>query len=236
MRVALATLLLAAAWLPAAPAHASTTAPPVEGVVVTGTGEAYGEPDTAAVSLAVETSAPTVAKAMDDASAAAVRMRDALLRAGVARADLRTSDVTVDSTVDDEQKVTGYSARYELDATVRDLPKAGAIMSAAIAAGGDAARLDGVSFVIEDSAAVLAKARQRAFADARAKAELYAHQAGRALDRVVRVTEDAPGHSGADKQSYALGAGAADAAVPIEPGTQALTATVTVEWSFTDPR
>ena len=118
-----------------------------------------------------------------------------------------------------------------LTAKVRDLPKAGALISAAIAAGGDAARLNGVSFAIEDDAALLVEARKKAFANARAKAALYAREAGRPLGRVVRVSEDSPNQWTPGGQNKF---GAADAAVPLEPGRQQLTVTVTVEWAL-DP-
>jgi uncharacterized protein len=206
-----------------------------ETVIVTGTGEVSGAPDTLAASFAVETRASTVVAAMDGAGAAATRMRDALVKAGIARADLQTSNVAVGATENEDKKVTGYVASQGLVATIRDLPGAGALISTAIAAGGDAARLTGVTFTIEDSAALLAEARRRAFADARGKAELYARQAGRSLDRVVRVSEENAGYQGSSAH-YSLAADSVGAAVPIEPGRQQLTATVTVEWSFGDAR
>lgn len=234
VRVVLATLIVPLSWLfGGAPAPAAAHPPALgqtgDGVVVTGSGEVSGEPDTLTANLAVEATGTTVGEAMTGAGAAATRMRDALVRAGVARADLRTSDVTVGTTVNDDKKVTGYTANQGLVATVRDLPRAGRLLSEAIAAGGDAARLHGVSFAIEDSAAPLDRAREAAFADARAKAELYARQAGRSLGRVVRVSEEGVAYGGSSAH-YSL---AADAEVPIEPGRQSLTATVTVEWSFT---
>ncbi|MDP9794050.1 uncharacterized protein YggE [Catenuloplanes nepalensis] len=199
-----------------------------EGVVVTGTGAVFGEPDVLTANLAVETSAATVAAALDGANAAATRVRDALVRGGVAKADLQTSDVTVAAKVGEGKDVTGYTAGQGLTATIRDLPGAGVLMSAAVAAGGDAARLNGVSFSIADPAPLLDRAREKAFTDARGKAELYARQAGRSLGRVVRVSEDSPVLHGS-APNYGL---AADSAVPIEPGRQQLSATVTVEWSF----
>jgi uncharacterized protein YggE len=214
------------------PAFAAAQAAPLdqslETVLVTGVGEVFGEPDTLTANFAVESTAATVGEVLAGANTAAARMRDALIRAGMARADLQTADVAIRSRQNENEKITGYTATQGLTARIRDLPRAGALMSAAIAAGGDAARLNGVSFAIENQAALLNEARRKAFADARAKAELYAGQAGRPLGRVVKVSEETPTFGGAAAH-YSM---AADSAVPIEPGRQRLAVTVTVEWAF----
>jgi uncharacterized protein YggE len=225
--------VLSSALLGVRPASASTDsqAPdqPFESVLVTGTGEASAEPDILTADFVVEASAPTVAAAMDRAGTAATRVRDALVRAGIAKADLHTSNVNIGSRLNDHQEITGYTASQGLTATIRSLPRAGALMSAAITAGGDAARLNGVSFAIEDDARLLAEARKKAFADARGKAELYAREAGRPLGRVVKITEATPGYGVPIGQSSMA---AADARFVIEPGRQQLAVTVTVEWAL----
>ncbi|WP_304523766.1 SIMPL domain-containing protein [Actinoplanes sp. DH11] len=203
-----------------------------ESVLVTGQGQVYGQPDTLTANFAVEAAAATVDAALEQATAAATRMRDSLARAGVPAADLQTTDVRVSSTKDEKEKITGYTVNQGLTAKIRNLPKAGATMAAAIAAGGDAARLNGVSFAIEDDAALLAEARRKAFADARGKAELYAREARRTLDRVVMVNEGAPSYRPYEQDRAAAMLAMADFAIPIEPGRQQLSVTVTVEWAF----
>lgn len=216
----------------ALPGALSGDNPPVdqswESVSVTGTGEVFGAPDMLTANFAVETSAATVDAALRGANTAATRMHDALLQAGIVQTDLQTSEVGVSPQRDDHQAITGYTVTQGVTAKIRDLPRAGAVMSAAIAAGGDAARLNGVTFTIEDDAALLAEARKKAFADARGKAELYAREAGRPLGRVVRVSEETPKHW----EPVAYHSMTADAAVPIEPGRQLVSVTITVEWAF----
>ncbi len=215
------------------PAAASAEPASVESVVVTGSGAAFGTPDTLEASFAVETNAKTVGDALNRANTATTKMRDALVRGGVAKADLQTSNVTVSSTRKEDGPITGYVVNQGLTAKIRNLPKGGALMSAAIAAGGDASRLNGVSFAIEDDAALLVDARKKAFADARKKAELFAREAGRPLGRVIKVSEAAPGYSPQTAYKHDF---AADAPVPMEPGVQRLTATVTVEWALDTPK
>jgi uncharacterized protein YggE len=200
-----------------------------ESVLVTGTGEVSATPDTLVADFAVQADGTTVGKALDRANSAAVKMRDTLVRAGVVAADLQTSNFSIGSKVDDKQAIIGYTASEGLTAKIRDLPKAGEVMSAAIAAGGDAVRLNGVSFAIEKDAALLAEARRKAFADARQKAELYAGEAGRPLGRVLQVSEESPGNG---VPVYRFSPGAMDSRIPIEPGQQQLSVTVTVEWAL----
>ncbi|MET7421187.1 SIMPL domain-containing protein [Dactylosporangium sp. NPDC005555] len=204
-------------------------------MLVTGTGEVSAEPDTLTASFAVETSASAVDEALDRANTAATRMRDALVRAGLTSADLQTSNVAVSSQRDDDGGgITGYTASQGVTATIRNLPRAGAVMSEAIAAGGDAARLNGVWYSIEDDTALLTEARKKAFADARTKAELYAREAGRPLGRVIRVSEVTPGGGvGSGGTDFRTGA---DSPVPLEPGRQRLAVTVTVEWTLQPDR
>jgi uncharacterized protein len=236
--VVVVALVALAPWplggLPAFASAATVDSPPAEqlreSVSVTGTGEVSGEPDTLTADFAVETNASTVAQAVAGAEIAVTRMDDALVRAGIARTDLQTSNFSIGSKVNDAQAITGYTVNQGLTAKFRDLPRAGELMSAAIAAGGDAARLNGVSFAIENDTALFTEARRKAFADARQKAELYAHEAGRPLGRVLEVSETAPSYGGPVGQ-YG-GAAAMDSRFPIEPGRQRLAVTVTVEWAL----
>jgi uncharacterized protein len=205
-----------------------------ESVQVSGQGVVFGRPDRLDASFGVETSAPTVGAALKVANASGARMRDSLVKGGVTKADLQTSNVTISSTRKDDGAITGYTVTQGLTAKIRKLAQGGALISAAVTAGGDAARLNGVSFAIENDTALLAEARKKAFADARAKAELYARAAGRPLGRVVKVNESNPtywGGAAAGQDRFA----AADAPVPLEPGRQQLTVTVTVEWAL-DPK
>lgn len=232
--VVLASVVVLLGGQPAfASAAAPVDSPPAgqfrESVLVTGTGEVSGTPDTLTADFAVETTASTIGPALDRANSAATRMRDTLVHAGIARADLQTSNISIGSKVNDDQAIVGYTVSQGLTAKIRNLQRAGELMSAAIAAGGDAARLNGVSFAIENDAALLAEARRKAFADARQKAELYARAAGRPLGRVLTVSETAPSDRAPVGQ---YSPAAMDSRFSIEPGRQQVAVTVTVEWAF----
>ncbi len=206
------------------------TGPTREGVLVSGTGEVLAVPDTLRAVLGVRVRAGDVGEALGGANAAMTRMRNVLVREGVAPADLQTSQVDIESVQNDAGQVTGYTVSESLTAKIRSIPRAGTILAAAVAAGGNAARLSGVSFVVERNDALLAEARRKAFADARAKAELYADEADRSLGDAAYITETAPGDTPL-AQGQAVLADAAPA-VPIEPGRQPVAVTVTIRWSF----
>ena len=113
---------------------------------------------------------------------------------------------------------------------LKNITTAGATISDLVAAGGDAARLQGVAFGLDDDAALRAKARELAFADARAAAEQYAKLAGRELGDVVlvreQVTPAGPVPMAADSTMSTA------SAVPIAPGTTDVTVTAQVRWSL----
>lgn len=74
---------------------------------------------------------------------------------------------------------------------VRDLDRVGAAIDAAARAGGDATRIHGVRFTVEDTGPYLAQLRELAVADALAKAEHYAALADVSLGRLVLLQETA---------------------------------------------
>ena len=99
IRIAIAALLvLAAAALvgigrPEAASGASDT--PQEGITVTGTGQVSSVPNEAEFSLGVSTTGTTARSALASNSEQMQRVIDALRAAGVARADIKTQDVSV---------------------------------------------------------------------------------------------------------------------------------------------
>ncbi len=206
-----------------------------DGVLVSGTGEVTGRPDTLVAQFGAEATAGSVDDALARADRALGRITDALTDGGVEEADLQTAGLDIyPQYSDDGRQVTGYQAQQQLTVTFRDVDAAGRLIGRAVSAGGDAARLSGLSFRIDDDSALLADARRKAFDDAKAKAQLYGDAAGRGLGRVVSVTETVTGN---DKpypmnELYAARDAAGSAAVEVQPGQQQLSVTVTVEWSF----
>jgi uncharacterized protein YggE len=199
------------------------------GVIVAGTGATSGTPDVLRVSLGVEVRRADVSSALRDANSLQSRIAAAFRRDGVADKDLQTSDVSLTSSADDQGRPNGYTVNEQLTAKLRDLSRAGRTISDAVAAGGNAARLQGVSFDLEDNAALLQKARDAAFADAERKAQRYADLAGRKLGPVETVSEGEPQ---GDPAPISVPAVRSAPAVPISPGQARISVSVTVRWSL----
>jgi uncharacterized protein YggE len=210
---------------------AAPTDPPAEaGVQVDGVGTAIGTPDVLRVTIGVETTADAVDVALQDASASAARVLEAVRAEGVSEDDVQTVNVSIYPTYDEKgQRITGYTARHDLEVPLRDLSRAGTAISVLVEAGGDAARLQGVSFSLEDDAAVQEEARAEAFAAARNKAEQYAELTGRELGDVVEVRETV---TPSGPIPYAAGDAAMAEAVPLAPGSVTVSVTVAVRWAL----
>ena len=121
-------------------ARTSTSSPADTGITVTGTGKVTGTPDTLRISLSVSVTNADVDVALRGANAAAKAVQDSLLAKGVAKADLQTSGMSVQTSYSSKGIPNGYVVSESMTAAVRDLTKAGTTLSAAIAAGGNAVR------------------------------------------------------------------------------------------------
>ncbi|HUR74303.1 MAG TPA: SIMPL domain-containing protein, partial [Sporichthya sp.] len=147
--------------------------------------------------------------------------------------DIQTSQLSINPHYENNGKVNGYEVFQGLTVKLRDLAKAGKAISEAAAAGGNATRINGVSFDIEDNAKLLQAARDAAFADAKAKAEQYAKLAGRRLGNVTMISEDTSYEGG--PMPYAAGLAMEDSAaksVPVEAGSQQVSVNSSVSWEL----
>lgn len=239
----LLALLVAVAWLLGSrnsTGVAVAADPPTgdrarEGVLVSGTGQVHGRPDVLAVNFGVETRGSTVDEALSRANTGLDRIRKVFSDGGVAETDMQTSELSIyPRHSDDGTRILGYQVSEQLTVKLRDLGRAGGLLGKAAEAGGNATRIHGLAFEIEDDSQLLAEARKQAFDDAKAKASLYAQAAGRGLGRVLSVTETVTGPSPIRERNYDPSyLERVTSTIPIEPGQQRLSVTVTVEWAFT---
>ena len=198
-------------------------------VDVSGTGTATAVPDVVRIDAGVSCEASDVSTALTDAAARAGSLAEAARDRGVTPGDLQTTASGVHPRHDREgASVPGYTAYQSLRVTVRDPALVGDLVQAFAGAAGNALTVDRIALDIGDPSPVLARAREAAFADARRKAEQYAVLAGRALGKVVWVSDVV--HSGAQPR-YDLMA-AKTGGMPVELGENSVTSTVTVRWEW----
>jgi uncharacterized protein YggE len=207
--------------------------PARETVTVTGRGSARAAPDMLTVDLAVEAHASGVAAAWEAAGTAMSAVQAAVAAAGVDHSDIFTAGVTLRAEYDHQrQQVAGYVAAQSLRVLVRDLTVAPRVAAVAIDAGGDAARVGGLTFGITDSEQLQRQAREAAVADARAAAGTYASATERSLGRVVRIVEGAGGGEPRPLAARTMAAAEPAGEMPLQAGTHAVSAVVTVEWEL----
>jgi len=206
-----------------------------EGVTVTGSASVDVEPDIVVADMGVDVRDDDVSTALRAAEAALEEMRAALLSRGVERPDMRTAQTSIwrQDRTDDSGAVVGTTVhvRLGLQVTLRDTATAGELVHAALAAAGPVAQMNGLSFAVSDATSALAQARDVAFDEALAAAQRYAARAGRILGQVVAVVEE-PSGSPVLPRALKAGAEMALASLPVEPGVQAVSASVRVTWSF----
>lgn len=224
-------------WAAALLASVSTlagcdSAPPVKTdarqVTVIGSGEVRGVPDTVSAEVGIEVIAPDAASAMSQANERQQAVIDALDAQGVGAKDISTTAVSLQPQYGENSAITGYRSGNAITARIRQLDKAPATLAAIVGAGGNAARINGVTFTIDDDSALLADARARAFEDAKGRAAQYAELSGLSLGRIISISE-APGN--APPRPVPAGAMAAD--VPLQPGEQTVSFSVTAVWELT---
>jgi len=202
------------------------------GITVVGTGSATGTPDELQLSLQVSTQASSASAALDQANSSMNTVRDTLRAHGVADADMQTTGLSVQAMYDNQQAITGYQVNEGLTANLKDMAKAGATITAVSSAAGNTVRIDNVSLNLSDSgSSLMGSARAAAMNDAKARATQYATAAGRSLGPVLSISEQtAP--TQLPYSNVASGAASSAAPVPISPGTQQVSVTVTVTYAF----
>jgi hypothetical protein len=198
-------------------------------VTTTGTGTVSGAPDTMTVAIDVSTSDPHASTALGHNDAVATAVQQVLERDGVAARDLQTSGLSLQQVT--SPNPAGYQVDDQVSATLRVLTKAGSVIDDAVAAAGDAGRLEGVSFSMSDNSPLMARARQQAVAAARTEAQQLAAAAGERLGALVSLT-DQSAQSQPGPLAFGVASGAPAAApVPVRPGTQQLSVAVTAVWA-----
>jgi uncharacterized protein len=206
------------------------------GITVGGRADVAGTPDTLRLDLSVVVTAPSVSKALAKANGSADAVQKSLLASGVAKKDLQTSGLNISPDYEfsnGTSRLKGYQVSESVIAKLRDLGRAGDAIGKAVGVGGNAVRVNGISLDLEDTGVLVSQARDRAFADARTKAEQYARAAGRSLGEVVSIAENVSTPSPTPMPFAAADSASRELAkVPIQPGSQDVSVGVTVVFAM----
>ena len=212
-----------------------------EGIWVSGRGEVAAVPDLATLRLGIEAQEASVAEAQARAAEAMDRVVASLTGNNVAEKDIQTQyfnirRITRWDNEREQEVVIGYRVTNMVTAKIRDMDRVGAIIDDVAVAGGDLTRIDNIGFSVDDPSEYYAEARQKAVADARAKAEQLADSAGVKLGKPNYISEGAFAPAPIYRQDFYAekAAGAPMVETPISPGEIDISLTVQLAYNILD--
>ena len=193
-------------------------------ITVDGKGEVVTKPDIATFSFSVTEDAATVAAAQKKSSERMNRALALLKDAGVKDEDIKTVGYNINPKYEYQNcgpftacptrdpKVVGYQVSQSIEVKVRNIEKAGDLLSGVGSVG--VQNISGLTFSVDDDEKFKAEAREKAITQARDKAETLASSLNVRLVRVISFYET--GNAG---PIYGLGGGVAydKVATPMAP-------------------
>jgi uncharacterized protein YggE len=166
-------------------------------ISVTGTGEAAARPDQATVNAGIQNVAATVVQASSDNQATVERIMDALVKQGIERKHIQTTNYSIwpeqrqDPRGNGDVTITGYHVSNVVNVTINNIEKVGEVLAAVTNAGANS--IHGVNFGVKDTAALEQSARAAAMDDARDRAAALAKLAGVELGEVMTISMSSGG-------------------------------------------
>jgi len=207
-------------------------------ITVTGTAKVSATPDVAVLSLGIVSEGATVKSAQQGVTEKMNAIVSSLKNSfKINTKDIKTESYSVNPKYDwtgGQQRIIGYTADQSVTVKVRDFDQTGDILAKAVELGAN--NVSGPNFTIDDTEKVKADAREKAIAQAKAKAELLADQVGIKLGRIVNFYE---GGNEIANIGYGIGGSptlsmdsVAKAAPAIEPGSQEIQLTVSISYEI----
>lgn len=226
-----ATCAVFMTFIPVDPARAEATQ---RQITVTGEGSVATVPDMATINLGVTHQAKEAGAAMAATSQATANMLQRLAALGVEARDMQTSNLSLNpvwsnrnSSSSGNPRISGYVASNSVHVRVHDLTALGRVLDAVIAEGAN--DFNGLRFSVEDPDPLMDLARQKAVADAMARALLLTMAAGVTLGPVQSMSE----HGGRRPVMMEMSAARSND-VPIAAGEVSVSASVSMVFAIAD--
>jgi uncharacterized protein YggE len=211
-----------------------------QGIWVNGEGKQTVTPDLAIINIGIQTQEITVADAQAKAAEAMDKLIATLKAQGVDQKDIQTSSFSISQVTrwdndKNESIVTGYSVSNTVTVKIRDINKAGVIIDAAAAAGGDLVRINGITFTVDDPTTAYNQARDKAIQSAMDKAKQIADKSGAKLGKITYITENnyySPIYRTMDSYKAGAEVGAPTVVTPVSAGELEVTTTVQIAYAI----
>lgn len=213
-------------------------------ISVTGRGEISAKPDIVEISVGVLTHATTASQAAKDNSAIVTQLIAALTEHGVAEKDVQTAELRVAPRYNQPNprqgadnsefvpRIIGYEVVNDVRIVVRKLDEVGTLLDAVLQAGAN--QVSGIAFRVEHPEKLMDEARKQAMADAKHKAVMLAGEAGVRVGP-PRSIEEADSQPSPPRYQTAFALDKA-LAMPIAPGEQKISVTVSVVYGLLLPK
>jgi uncharacterized protein YggE len=203
-------------------------------LTVQASGQATATPNLLTLNIGVDVSDPTASAALTDANDKATALSNTLQLAGVAKADIQTTNFSIQPNFATNGTITGYQVTNTVLVKLHNLSASGAVIDAAARSAGNAIRVNGLTFSVDDTTTVDGTARADGIRAAAAHARSMATAAGESINGVCSITDSTTNYPLlGDNLPQAASAGAgAMTSVPVQPGTQQTTAQVTVIYAL----
>jgi len=232
IRAHLSLAALATFALLVAPALAESDFPAA--IAVSGQGTISAPPDLAHIDAGVASDAKTAREASQANNAAMAKVLAALKGAGIDDKDYQTSRLSLQPQYAPNRglpsPIVGYRASNRVTVKLHDVGKVASVIDALVGAGAN--DIGNVNFTVSKASELLDQAREKALADAKRKAEIYAKAAGVTLGAPLSIAEEgAPAPMFRAKMMPAAPMAMA-APTPIAQGEETLSVTVAVSWSI----
>jgi hypothetical protein len=224
--------VLIVAVLLGAPALAQTPADFPPAIAVTGEAQISVAPDIAYVDAGVATDAKTAREASEANNTAMTKVFAALKAANIDARDIQTSRLSLQPQYAPNRSgpspIVGYRASNRVTVRIHDVSKVAGVIDTLVGAGAN--DIGNVAFEVSQASKLLDDAREKAVADARRKAEIYARAAGVTLGAPLSISEG----GGAPEPMFRakMAAPMAAAPTPIAQGEETLSVSVSVTWAI----
>ena len=216
-------------------ANAQEVRPTPPQIVTTSVGEVRVAPDRATISLGVQSRATTAGEAAAQNSRKQRAVIDAIKARGIATEQITTSNFSVipETRYDREgqapPKTTSYLVINTVTAEIRKIDLVGPVIDAALAAGAN--QVNSLNFGVTAVDSVRRVALAAAVAKSRADADAMARAAGGSIGSLLEITAMEM-YSPPVPIAYSMARSEANQSVPVEPGQEAIRASITARWSF----
>lgn len=205
-----------------------------QGISVVGEGIVLAQPNVVRITLGVDIFDQSLSNAQTQAAQRMDAVVQKLKADGITEDNIRTVSYNVNPQYDQQGSggpvLRGYQVQNMVEVKSNNVGGLGSLLDDVVSVG--ATRIFGISFESDNPEALKTQARDQAMANARAKGDQLARDAGVSLGRPISIEESDTGGVTPVRQLNVAPAAAAAASTPIQPGQLQVSTTVRVIWSI----